>query len=87
MSDCCEDGTRMPATFRQSQHAQMVWRVANMFATSRAHALCSRNLENNTTNGREKDKNELIRCGKLNGDVASILVIKLRGCYEETAPV
>jgi len=30
-----EDATRMLATFRPSQHVKMVWRVADMSATSR----------------------------------------------------
>jgi len=33
---CNEDATRMLATFRPSRHVKMVWRVADMSATSRA---------------------------------------------------
>jgi len=32
---CYEEVTRKSATFRPSQHVQMVWRVANFLVTSR----------------------------------------------------
>jgi len=76
----------MLATFRPSRQVKIVWRVANMSATSACRA--RRILENDTTHGQtgKEDMNELVRCGKLNEEVASILVM-LRGCYEVTAPV
>jgi len=40
--------TRMLATFRLSRHVNMVWRVADVSATS--YVSCSWNLENDTTN-------------------------------------
>jgi len=48
------DATRMLATFRLSRHVKMVWRVADMSATSRA----CRARGHDTTDGQtdEKDK-------------------------------
>jgi len=61
------DATRMQATFRPPRHVPMVWRVANMSATSRA---CRARGIRSTT--RQTDK--------LNGEVVSILVTRtLRG--------
>jgi len=73
----------LAATLRPSRHVKMVWRVANMSATSRA---CRARGIWRTT--RQTDKlakkygaefpqlllERLLRCGNLNGEVASILV-------------
>jgi len=65
---------RMLATFRPSQHVMIDWRVANISATMELLQTCCRGIWRITRQMGKEDKNDLVCCGKLNVEVAGILV-------------
>jgi len=82
-----EGAKRMLANFKPSQHVKMVWRVADVSATSRT---CRTRGILRTTRQRGKrealpDKRD-IHVSRYK-DVVSVSTRMLQGCYEETAPV